>query len=138
RYGSGVHQYDVRLSNFSIFLQYANVLEVLYNPLIFLTKLPILLQCQRIFCPHRTIGWTCKIILFFVLLNLLFYIAVIIPQIMTCNPRKKIWHPLIPGKCLDLSLLLIARAVVNIVSDFSILVLLMVKVWQLQLSTFKK
>jgi hypothetical protein len=107
--------------------------------LIFITKLSILLQYLRIFCPNgATNGWTRKIIWALVLFNLLFYIAVMIPQIMACNPREKIWHPLINGKCLDLSLILIAGAIVNIFSDFSILILPMVKVWQLQLTRSKK
>jgi hypothetical protein len=114
----------------------ANVLEVFYNPLIFLTKLSILLQYQRIFCPHR--NGIFRLIWALIIFNLLFYIAVMIPQILACSPREKIWHPLIPGKCLDLASILIAGAVVNIISDFSILILPIYSVWQLQLNTARK
>lgn len=120
-------------------LKYANVLEVLYNPLIFMTKLSILLQYLRIFCPRNiTSDWMRRVIWGLVVFNLLFYIAVMIPQIMACNPREKIWHPYLTGSCLNLPLILIAGAVVNIVSDFSILILPLVRVWQLQLSSSKK
>jgi hypothetical protein len=61
-----------------------------------------------------------------------------IPQIFACSPREKIWHPLIEGKCLDLASILISGAVVNIVSDFSILILPIYSVWQLQLNTARK
>lgn len=112
-------------------------MEVFYNPTIFVTKLSILLQYERLFCPHRA-GWTHLVIWALIIFNLLFYIAVMIPQVLACNPREKIWHPYIEGTCLDLAAILISGAVVNVISDFAILILPLFKVWRLQLSASKK
>ncbi|RDL40437.1 uncharacterized protein BP5553_00416 [Venustampulla echinocandica] len=137
QYGSGIHQWDVPLSHFFKFLYLANVLEVLYNPVIFTTKLSILLQYKRIFCPHNS-GTTYWLIHVLIWSNLLYYIAVMIPQIVVCNPREKAWHPYLPGKCLDLPSILITGAVVNIISDFSILILPVHSIWKLQMSRSRK
>lgn len=61
-----------------------------------------------------------------------------IPQILVCIPREKIWLPMTEGYCLDLPAILISGAVVNIISDFSILILPVHKIWQLQLSKRRK
>lgn len=59
-------------------------------------------------------------------------------QIMECLPREKFWNPTVPGHCVNLPVVLITGAVINIISDFSILVLSMGKIWQLQMSQKKK
>jgi hypothetical protein len=95
------------------------------------------MQYDRLFCPHRT-GWTHRIIYFLIAFNFLFYFAVTIAQVLACRPREKIWHPYLPGTCLDLAKILIIGAVVNLLSDISILILPLFKIWQLQLSHLKK
>jgi hypothetical protein len=110
---------------------------VYYNFLIFVTKLSILLQLGRIFDPHRS-GWTHRSIWFLIVFNALFYLSTTVAQLLTCLPREKIWHPLVEGKCLDLGAMLIAGAAVNIISDFALLILPIVAIWQLQLSNMKK
>lgn len=59
-------------------------------------------------------------------------------QIMGCLPREKIWNPTVKGRCINLSAVLIAGAVINIILDFSILVLPIGKIWQLQMSNRSK
>lgn len=113
------------------------MLEVYYNPLIFVTKLSILIQYLRIFVPSRS-GKTYWAIHTLIWVNLLFYLAVMLVQIMSCLPRKKIWDPLVPGTCVDLADVLISGAVINVVSDFSMLILPIAKVWQLQITTARK
>ena len=70
--------------------------------------------------------------------NLLFYMAVMLVQIMTCLPREKIWNPSISGTCVDLARVLISGAVINVISDFSILILPIARVWQLQITKARK
>ncbi|KAJ4294075.1 hypothetical protein N0V90_007764 [Kalmusia sp. IMI 367209] len=115
RYGGGVyHLWDISQSHLSIFL-----------------------KLIRLLCPHRT-GWTYFILWFLIVVDALFYFAINIATIWSCNPRSKIWHPTDDGTCINLAALLIIGAVVNFISDISILVLPIWKVWQLQLSTAKK
>ncbi|KAF2830743.1 hypothetical protein CC86DRAFT_434629 [Ophiobolus disseminans] len=136
-FGYGIHLYDVSYADFFNFLRYANVLEVLYNPIMFLVKFGILYQFIRIFCPHKT-GKTRIVIWFLVVFNFLFYTAIMLAQIFECTPVEKIWHPYLPGKCINLSSIFISGASVNVVSDLSILVLPLFKVWSLKLSTKHK
>ncbi|KAL8885343.1 MAG: hypothetical protein Q9205_001018, partial [Flavoplaca limonia] len=133
-YGSGKHQWDVRLTDFFTWLKLSNALQIFYNPLIFITKLSILLQYLVIFVPNST-GKTYWAIHFVICVNLLFYLAVMLVQIFQCQPREKIWHPLLPGRCVDLAAVLISGAVINVISDLSILVLPVAKIWQLQMRT---
>lgn len=59
-------------------------------------------------------------------------------SIMACIPRAKIWNPTLKGNCVDFADVLIAVATINVVSDLSILILPIAKVWQLQMSRHKK
>ncbi len=55
-----------------------------------------------------------------------------------CTPRRKIWTPTVPGKCLNFSAILISGAIINIISDFAVLALPIGSVWQLQMATKHK
>ena len=151
-YGSGVHQWDIRLRNFMTWakvkpskltmiidweIQLASIIDVYYNPLIFVSKLSILLQFKRVFVPAHA-GKTYWLIHFLIWSNLLFYLAVMLLEIMKCLPRKKVWNPTMQGRCIDLPFAPKAGAVINIISDFSILVLPIGKIWQLQMSPKRK
>jgi hypothetical protein len=107
-------------------------MEIYYSPLIFVTKLSILLQYYTIFVASKT-SLNHKIIHALIWVNLLLYIAIMLVQIMTCLPREKIWDPLIPGRCVDLAAVFISGAVINVVSDFTILILPLANVWSLQI-----
>ncbi|KAF1961153.1 hypothetical protein CC80DRAFT_531866 [Byssothecium circinans] len=137
-YGIGVlNMWDITLSDLFSLLKLLNMLEIMYSPMMFLVKLSILLQLIRIICPHRK-GWTYRTIWLLIILNALFYTAITITTIWACNPRRKIWRPFEEGTCLNIAATLITGAAVNMVSDISILVLPIMKVWSLQLSTAKK
>lgn len=114
-----------------------NVIEIYYSPLIYVTKLSILIQLMRIFVPNHR-GKTYWWIHFLIWGNFLFYVPVIMVSIMACIPRAKIWNPTMKGHCVDISSVLIATAAINVVSDLTILVLPIVKIWQLQTSQYKR
>lgn len=151
--GAGVHQWDIRLLRFiglvkvkcsKPSLKHANpetytvnILEIYYNPLIFITKLSILIQLMRIFVPNHQ-GKTYWCIHALIWLNLLFYIIATMVVIMTCLPRAKIWDPTTEGHCINVPAALITGAVMNVVSDFSIMILPIVKIWQLKISRKRK
>ena len=117
--------------------QLANVIEIIYNPIIFFTKLSILLLFLRIFVPGAK-NKTYYLIHLLIWLNLLFYIANVPIEIWPCIPRRKIWAPQTPGHCLDNEQVFVAGGSVNMVSDFAILILPIVSVSRLQMSWRKK
>ena len=153
-YGEGVHQWDVPLQDVSYLAQVkrrhvsnesqlakgeqlSNVGEILYGPVIFFTKLSILLQYQRIFVPNHAgkLYYTVQSIIW---LNLLFYIADTLASIFTCIPRKKIWEPSTPGHCVNISIIVITNGAINVISDFSVLVLPLSSIWGLQMPRKRK
>lgn len=117
--------------------QLANVEEILYCPLIFLTKLSILLQYLRIFVPNHA-GKLYYTVLLIIWLNLLFYTATTLVEIFTCMPRKKIWEPSTPGRCVNTGFLVITTGAINVISDFSILMLPLSSIWGLQMPKKRK
>lgn len=50
-----------------------------------------------------------------------------------CQPRKKIWNPMMPGHCFNSEANYEATAIFNMISDFTILVLPIPSLWKLQL-----
>lgn len=151
-HGAGVHQWDLRLSELESFykvssltiilswaksIQVAYVAETYYNPLIFVTKLSILIQYYKIFVAFHgsKTYWMIQILIW---LNALFYFAITLVFIMPCFPIKRFWDPTVPGRCIDLPMVLMASAFINIFSDISILILPIFKVWQLQLTRKRK
>lgn len=118
-------------------MQSTNSLEVIYNVSIFAAKFSILLQLVRILCPHH-IGWTYHLLWILIVADGIFYFAISIVTIWLCNPRHKIWHPFEEGSFVNLAAMLITRAVINFISDLSILILPIWKIWRLQLNAAKK
>ena len=117
--------------------QIANGIEIAYIPIIFITKLSILLLFLRIFVPggkNRTYWIIQGVILF----NFLFYLANLPVEIWPCVPRSKLWMPTEPGHCINNEEVFVAGGTINVVSDFTILLLPIVEVWRLQMATQRK
>ena len=114
-----------------IIRQLANASQIMYGPLIFITKLSILLLFLRIFVPSRK-SKTFYLVHILLWTNLVFYLADTIVEIFECTLRRKIWLPKTPGKCVSISSLILITAIINVVSDFSILLLPMASIWRLQ------
>lgn len=83
--------------------------------------------------------WTCH---FLIWLNFCYYTVYIFLIIFDCKPIKKGWstrvYPPIEGSCLDLNAAYVTGAVINVFSDFSIVILPQFFVWRLQVSLKRK
>ena len=110
---------------------------MVYSPTISITKLSILLMYLRLFMPHKT-GITFYITQFVIWSQLAFYLAIFIATTCQCIPRRKIWEPYSPGRCVRADVLLTITAVFNILSDFSILLLPIGCIWRLQMPLARK
>ena len=109
----------------------------LYGPLLFLAKLSVLLQLQRIFViSHRQP--TFFIIQALIWANLGFYLAYFWVDIFQCVPRRKIWDKTVSGKCVSTNVFLIAPSGINIVSDCLILLLPIMLVSRLKMTMKNK
>ena len=93
----------------------------------------------RIFTPDRsTKTKTYYLTHFIIWFNMLFYLAIVIVTGCQCIPWRKIWNPSMPGKCINFHAVLVVTAIMNLLSDFSILLLPIRSIWRLRLSPKRK
>lgn len=152
--GGGVHQWNVPIEQVKIYaqvshhhhggtqhmlseLQAVNAKEIANGPVLYITKLSILLQFMRIFVPHMK-GIAYYIIQITIWLNLFYYLAATLVSICTCIPRRKIWEPWTPGRCLDISKVICVSSIINVISDVMILMIPLFCVSSLQMPLKQK
>lgn len=101
-------------------IQIINANTIVYAIAFFFTKLSILLQFQRIFVTvRRSIAdITIKCLIWF---HALLYLALLLVCVFQCVPRSKIWNKKTPGTCINVDAAYIMYGVVNVFSDFLIL-----------------
>lgn len=108
---------------------------VMYGPTAFLTKVSLLWIMTRVFKPYR------KAVIFiylFVVFMLAYYIPAVIVKIRICSPIKKFWIPSTDGTCLDEAAIIMADAVISVVSDLIVLTLPLPLTMKLQMPFRKK
>ncbi|KAE8380758.1 hypothetical protein BDV26DRAFT_279233 [Aspergillus bertholletiae] len=111
------------------------VTMVMYGPTAYLTKVSLLWIMTRVFSPFRK---AVTFIYIFLGIMLAYYIPAVIVKIRICNPISKFWSPDQPGSCLDQRAIIMADAVVSVVSDLIILLVPLPLTLGLQLPTKKK
>lgn len=109
----------------------------MYGPLIFITKLSILLLYLRVFAPAKR-SWMYIFIHGLLWFNAAFYLADTLLEIFACVPREKIWHPDVHGHCVNVNVMILATAILNTISDFSLLILPIFSVWRLHMRNTQK
>ena len=116
-------------------IQHDQVERILYYIDMFLIKLAILLHSLWVFVPlnkRNAMFRTCHALTW---LNFFYYTAYVFLAIFYCNPIKKCWsqrvYPLIKESCLNLRVVYIAGAAINIASDLSIVILPQPIIWHL-------
>ena len=133
----GTYDHRLPMETMADLRKIVNTLEILYGPVMFITKLSILLQLINIFSPARN-GITYYLCHFMLWFNLIFYTAIMFAAIFVCSPRHKFWEPMVPGTCVNIDTVNIITSVINACSDLVLLLLPIVCVWQLQMSMRKK
>ena len=98
----------------------------MYPPLIWTSKVALLLQLMRIFVPsHRgSVYWIIHALIWG---NFAFYLSAWFVTLFECIPMTKIWDPLEPGgRCINITGAQIATGAVNCASD---ILMLMLPLW---------
>ncbi|EEH05290.1 integral membrane protein [Histoplasma capsulatum G186AR] len=109
---------------------------VIYGPAAFLTKASILLILTRVFAPYRK---TVRFIYVYFGVLLAYYVPAIIVKIRICMPISHFWMGQASnGSCLDERAIILADAIISVVSDLTILVLPLLLTHSLQMSLKKK
>jgi uncharacterized BrkB/YihY/UPF0761 family membrane protein len=120
-------------------IQYTYVSEVVYGIMILILKTSILIQYRRIFTPARRTdlmfwGTHCLNAVIIV-----YYITMMFMTIFQCQPRQKAWDPLVPGgHCIKNISNLISSGYLNVISNFTILLLPHGVIWRLHIPLRRK
>ncbi|KXJ87362.1 hypothetical protein Micbo1qcDRAFT_152118 [Microdochium bolleyi] len=139
--GSFVHQWNVQLKDLPTLNYIVYICTVLNEVVFLLIKPSILIEWCRIFCASKRnyFYWTSVVL---ITVNILWYIAVILLANLECFPREKIWDKtILEGRCLDpiqVKLIWVYNAAVNLALDIVILVLPQKVIWNLKLNRKKK
>ncbi|MCJ1272213.1 hypothetical protein MMC22_012121 [Lobaria immixta] len=136
-HGAGRHQWDVPYQKMKAFAQCMDASEILNSPAICFVKVAILLQYKRIFVPLKD-GATYYSILAIIWLNGLYYAVNLFVGVFTCIPRRKIFESEIPGRCHHSVTWFVASGLINVVSDFAILILPIFCISMLQMPLKRK
>lgn len=107
----------------------------MYGPTAFITKVCLLWIMTRVFSPFR------KSVIFiyvFMAIMLGYYIPAVIVKIRICDPISRFWNRNVEGTCLDEASIILADAVVSVVSDLIILILPLPLTMSLQMAQKKK
>lgn len=134
-FGGGLHLVDVPPDHRIPFGKTVYVTMVMYGPTAYITKICLLWIMARVFSPFR------KAVIFiyvFMGIMLAYYIPAVIVKVRICNPIGRFWDRGIHGTCLNEASIILADAVVSVVSDLIILLLPLPLTMSLQMSTKKK
>lgn len=111
------------------------VVQILYMPILLMTKLSILLFYRRL-SPNAQYIRIVKIVIG---LSIAFGIAVTLGDIFQCRPVAFVYDTSIPGgKCIDQMGFFKSTAVINIVNDFIVFALPLPTLWRLKMPMAQK
>lgn len=112
--------------------------QIINCPIVYVTKLSILLQFNRLFAPHK-LGKAYWFIQGVIWINTVYYLAGMLAIIFECTPRSKVWDVFTPGgTCVNIAALIVAGAVINLASDVVMLLIPLFCISSLQLPVRKK
>ncbi|KAF3046373.1 hypothetical protein E8E12_005915 [Didymella heteroderae] len=139
----GVHQWDLTARKAMVHARLFHISVAIYALIVIPLKVAIILQIRRIFMPHNRSLHARPILLWiidgFLMLNVMFYIALFLFQFLACRPLARAWNPLVAGTCVkDKMVLHIVSASINTASDLIIMILPQPVIWRLELSTKRK
>lgn len=133
----GEHAWDLTPAQAHEASYWFNVTAIEYGAIIGITKISLLMFYRRVFSPVRRSTLDIITITLMVIMGG-FYSSNCLVKIFECIPRNKIWDDTVPGKCVNLVLVLNVSGGFNAISDIIILLLPIGAASQLQLSPSKR
>jgi len=103
-----------------------------------LIKTAILLEWKRIFVLNQTHFTFSRINTTLMVLNLGVYGSALLATLLECSPIEKMYHPWVPGKCVDRKVRHVVDASFNLVIDIFIFMLPQRLIWSLRMSGRRK
>ncbi|KAI1410708.1 hypothetical protein F5Y13DRAFT_201925 [Hypoxylon sp. FL1857] len=136
--GFFVHQWDLQLRDFVIWLKTVKLNRVFYFLAIALAKNAILLEWVHIFVPYPTRNlffWTCRILM---VSHLGLALIGILISYLSCIPPASEYTPWIHGTCINLKAADIAIMSFHLFTDLIILILPQKVIWSLNLEKTRR
>jgi hypothetical protein len=137
--GYYVHQWNLRNAELVEPLYLILVYGCAYSATLALVKTAILIDWCRMFvvgnCRGSYFWWISMII---ILVQVTWGIACIVLLNMQCIPHAAIWKFYIPSRCYSLSTVMLISASVQVLSDWSMILLPQKIIWGLQMNWRKK
>ncbi|MCJ1267984.1 hypothetical protein MMC22_007870 [Lobaria immixta] len=134
--GAGKHEADLTAPEMSLLLKYLIPVMIMYGLTITAVKLSILLLYQRVF---DTVNFK-RAILVVGFLCITWLCGNVFTEIFLCSPMSAAWDPILifSNHCRDLQAFLVGITASNLLLDLIILCMPLPKVWNLNLSNYKK
>ena len=107
---------------------------MIYVPAVGLSKVAILIFYLRL-NPARKFRIAVYTLLFIVWG---WMTAIVLATIFQCQPINKLWQPLVPGQCDITGRLFLSNSILNVITDFFVLLIPIPMVIRLQVSTRQK
>ncbi|EGD96774.1 hypothetical protein TESG_04205 [Trichophyton tonsurans CBS 112818] len=119
-HGLGKHTWDVSPADKVLTLKYLYVLQISYKISLSLIKISFLLLFVRIFYVQKLFVWTCYVLM---AITAAAGIAFTFPTVFQCKPIYAYWNRAVPHKCIENAEWRVSYALLNVITDFFILVL---------------
>ncbi|KAF2866059.1 hypothetical protein BDV95DRAFT_210963 [Massariosphaeria phaeospora] len=131
--GAGTHQWNLTVRQAVEQGYYYNIGSLAYILSMLFLKTAILLQCIRVLVPTGTRNAAFYLYHALLAANIIFYIVSAFIELFSCSPRAKLWDPtIVEGKCVgDITAKRVVSGVINMLTDFVVLVLAQKVVWGL-------
>ncbi|KAI5867648.1 hypothetical protein GGS23DRAFT_592944 [Durotheca rogersii] len=136
--GGGKHIWMIPPDDLQLLIRVLFSTYLVYDLGLALAKASALLFFSRVFPAYTTPRWFSVMIKVTHLLNVAWFIGIVLGTFFMCDPPAKNWNPVLPGTCGTMSNLYIGSAVPSVAIDLFILILPVPLVWTLQVSRVKK
>jgi hypothetical protein len=120
--------------------QQIHVGSIFYGLIVMCLKVAILIDWLRLFVPQGQRNWLFWTLHALIWANVIYYGSGTLIEVWRCHPREKIWNPLFEGgSCpINIGANNFVSGIVNIVSDFAILLLPQWVIWNLHITKAKR
>lgn len=126
--------WDIPLDKFLTYEKWGAASVVIYVPAVALAKVSILIFYLRI-NPASSFRYQVFFVLF---VTVGYMIAICLALIFECHPIPKFWDPFVEGKCVHVQDLYLANGILNVVTDFLVLLVPVPMLWALHVSSRQK
>ncbi|KAL8665663.1 MAG: hypothetical protein Q9168_007657 [Polycauliona sp. 1 TL-2023] len=134
KYGNGIHLWNITVPRFLIYSRWSAAATILYCPSVALAKIAILIFYLRL-NPTPSFRYSVFAVLF---ITTGYMIALCLAIFFQCQPVAKLWNPILEGHCVKVVDLYLWNTILNVSTDFLVLIVPIPMLRKLQVGTRQK